>query len=116
MRPCRQSAAKNLRNAAFALVVLLAVVPFSGCAGDVQVVSLAQRTGGAFSFSARTNTLMTENDDGAAERIRRDWLAGALLSSGSCRTGYVVDGRRFVQPQGGIFGNGGEIVYTGHCL
>jgi hypothetical protein len=103
-------------SAALALVVILAALPFGGCAGNVRVASLTPRPGGAFLFSARTDTVMTENADGTAEQIRRSWLADALLVSGTCRVGYVVDNRRFVQPQGGIFGNGGNIVYAGHCL
>jgi len=87
-----------------------------GCAGEVRSVTLTPGAGGAFTFSARTNTVMTENDDGTAERIRRDWLAQSLAASGTCGTGYVVDSRRLVQPQAGIFANGGDIVYAGHCL
>jgi hypothetical protein len=104
------------RSAALALVVVLAALPFGGCAGNVRVASLTPRPGGTFLFSARTNTVMTENADGAAEQIRRNWLADALLVSGTCRVGYVVDSRRFMQPPRGIFGNGGDIVYAGHCL
>jgi hypothetical protein len=85
-------------------------------ANDIRVVDLAPGTGGAFTFSVRTNTVMTENSDGTAERIRRDWLAEALTLGGVCSTGYVVDSRRFVQPQGGLFANGGDIVYAGRCL
>jgi hypothetical protein len=107
---------RRLLDAAFALALLLAVVPFGGCARDARVVSLSAGAGGTFAFGARTNTVMTENDDGAAELIRRSWLADALIASGTCRVGYVLDSRRFVQAQGGIFGNGGEIVYTGRCL
>jgi hypothetical protein len=97
-------------------VFIVALVPLIGCADDVRVVTLTPGTAGTFVFGAQTNTVMTENDDGAAERIRRDWLAEALGSSGACRLGYTVDSRRFAQPQGGLFGNGGDIVYAGHCL
>jgi hypothetical protein len=106
----------NPRGAAFALVLVLAALPCAGCAGNVRVASLTPGPGGTFLFSTRTNTVMTENSDGAAERIRGDWLADALRSSGTCRVGYVVDSRRLVQARGGIFGNGGDIVYAGHCL
>jgi hypothetical protein len=101
---------------ALALTFAVATVPLLGCANDIRVVNLAPGAGGAFTFSARTNTVMTENDDGAAERIRRDWLAEALTMGGVCRSGYVVDSRRFVQPAGGLFANGGDIVYAGRCL
>jgi len=71
---------------------------------------------GAFLYSAQTNTVMTENDDGAAERIRRDWLADAVQAHGMCHDGYAVDTRRFIPAAEGRFGNGGWIFYTGRCL
>jgi hypothetical protein len=101
---------------ALALVFVVAIVPLAGCSNDSRAVNLTPGAGGHFTFSAGTNTVLTENDDGAAERIRRDWLADALTSAGTCRSGYVVDTRRFVQPEGGLFSNGGDIVYAGHCL
>ena len=101
---------------ALALILAVVAVPLVGCANDVRVVNLTPGAGGNFTFSARTNSVMTENDDGAAERIRRDWLADALTLGGICRAGYVVDSRRFVQPDGGLFANGGDIVYAGRCL
>ena len=101
---------------ALMLLPFLAAVALFGCAGDVRSVTLTPGTGGAFTFGARTNTVMTENEDGAAERIRRDWLAESLVASRTCRSGYVVDSRQLVQPQAGIFANGGDIVYAGHCL
>jgi len=101
---------------AAALVAIVAMVLLVGCGGDVRAVKLTPGTGGSFTFSAHTNTVMTENDDGAAELIRRDWLADALRLSGTCRSGYLVDGRRFVQPESAPFGNGGDIVYSGRCL
>ena len=101
---------------AFALILTVAAVPLAGCANDVRVVNLAAGTRGTFTFGARTNTVLTANDDGAAERIRRDWLAEALTAAGLCRAGYVVDNRQFVQPDSGPFANGGEIVYGGRCL
>ena len=91
-------------------------MPLVGCANDVRVVNLTPGAGGNFTFSARTNSVMTENDDGAAERIRRDWLAESLVAGRTCRSGYVVDSRQLVQPQAGIFANGGDIVYAGRCL
>jgi hypothetical protein len=97
-------------------ILVAAAVLLVGCSNNFRVTSLAPGKGGSFTFSAQTNTAMTENDDGAAERIRRDWLADALTSSGTCRTGYVLDRRQFVQPESGLFGNGGDIVYAGRCL
>jgi hypothetical protein len=105
-----------MRMLAFAGVV--AMVPLIGCAGPepVQVSQLTPGPGGSFKFSAATNTIMTENDDGVAEQIRHVWLAGALGQAAICRTGYAIDNRRLVQPQTGLFANGGDIVYAGHCL
>lgn len=100
---------------ALAVIYVVAMVPLMGCSEPLRVADLTPQTGGNFTFSAHTNTVMTENDDGAAERIRRDWLAQAV-GGGYCRSGYVVDDRRFVQPSDGLFGNGGDIVYAGHCL
>jgi hypothetical protein len=101
---------------ALALILAAATVPLLGCANDVRVVDLAPGTGGNFTFSARTNTVITENDDGVAERIRREWLAQSLTAAGMCRAGYVVDSRWFLQPEAGLFANGGDIVYAGRCL
>ena len=99
------------------------VVPFllvlASCIIDndqVRVDSFTAATPGTFTYSAHTNTVMTENDDGAAEQIRRDWLAEALTANRMCGAGYVIETRRFVQPWEGPFGNGGDIVYTGRCL
>jgi len=99
-----------------ALVLLLAMLPLVGCANDGSPVKLTPQAGGSFTFSARTNTVLTENDDGNAERIRRVWLADALTPAGTCRSGYVVDTRRFAQSEDWLFANGGDIVYAGHCL
>jgi hypothetical protein len=71
---------------------------------------------GAFLYSAHTNTVMTENDDGTAERLRRDWMADAVRSHAMCPNGYVIDTRRFAPDAIGPFGNGGDIVYAGRCL
>jgi len=70
----------------------------------------------AFLYSAQTNTVMTENDDGTAERLRRDWIADAVRANGMCPEGYVVDTRRFVPFAHGRFANGGHILYGGRCL
>ncbi len=100
------------------LVVIACLAPLCGCFYDspARVVSLVPGEGGSFTFSAATSTVMTENDDGAAERIRRDWLAEALRAQAVCDAGYVIEQRRFSQPGDGPFGNGGDIVYAGHCL
>ena len=103
-----------MRMAAFLSIALLA-----GCApwvDPVRVEHFAPGPNGTFVFGAHTNTAMTENDDGAAERIRRQWLAEALMAHGMCRQGYVIDTRRLVQPAPGPFENGGDIVYKGRCL
>ena len=99
------------------------VVPFlfglAGCIIDndrVRVDNFTPDTPATFTYSAQTNTVMTANDDGAAEQIRRDWLAETLTANGMCGAGYVIETRRFVQPWEGPFGNGGDIVYTGRCL
>ncbi len=100
-------------------LVLGSLVTLAGCIIDndqVRVDSFASETPGTFTYSAQTNTVMTENDDGAAEQIRHDWLAEALTDHEMCGAGYVIETRRFVQPWEGTFGNGGDIVYTGHCL
>jgi hypothetical protein len=101
------------------VIVFLLLVAVAGCIIDndqVRVDSFTADTPSTFTSSAQTNTVMTENDDGAAEQIRRDWLAEALAANGMCGVGYVIETRRFVQPWEGPFGNGGDIVYTGRCL
>jgi hypothetical protein len=99
-------------------LVLLSIALLAGCAGftdRTRVDSLTPAPGGKFTYAAQTNTVMTENDDGAAERIRREWMAEALIAAHRCANGYQVESRRFVQPAG-VFANGGDIVYTGRCL
>ena len=103
-----------MRALVFACLLLLA-----GCIIDndsVRVDSFAADTPATFTYGVHTNTVMTANDDGAAERIRRDWLAEELNARAMCATGYVIETRRFAQPWVGLFGNGGDIVYTGRCL
>jgi hypothetical protein len=95
------------------------LVSLAGCIIDndpLRVENFAVDTPQTFSYGAQTNTVMTANDDGAAERIRRDWLAEALSAHAMCGAGYVIETRRFVQPSDGLFGNGGDVVYTGRCL
>ena len=100
-------------------LVVASIVTLAGCIIDndqLRVDSFTSEAPGTFTYSAQTNTVMTENDDGAAEQIRRDWLAETLTANGMCGAGYVIETRRFVQPWEGPFGNGGDIVYTGRCL
>ncbi len=120
--------------AGFAASVSLASL--AGCNDTLRQQSFSADPGGTFTYRAGTNTVMTANADGAAERIRRDWLAETLRAQGMCRAGYVVYQRRLdVPPQnlalagttGSVnpivapnppvyFGNGGDVVYTGSCL
>jgi hypothetical protein len=101
---------------ALALILAAATMPLLGCADDLRLVNLVPGTGENFTFSTGTNTVMTENDDGVAERIRREWLAQSLSAAGMCRAGYVIDSRWFLQPEGGLFANGGDILCAGRCL
>ena len=128
-----------MRALAFAgLVCCAALGALGGCAdnGSVRAQNFVAGPNGSFTYSARTNTVMTENADGAAEQIRRDWLAQTLTARGMCRAGYIVYQRRLVIPpqqlalsatpgmiSSGIspapptyFGNGGAVVYAGSCL
>jgi hypothetical protein len=98
---------------AFALFCVLSLI---GCTGSVHEEGFSATGPGAFLYSAHTNTVMTENDDGVAERMRRDWIAIALAEHAMCARGYVVDTRRFVADFTGPFGNGGDILYAGRCL
>ena len=100
-------------------LVLTGIVLLAGCIIDndpVRVESFTAETPATFTYGAQTNTVMTANDDGEAERIRRDWLAEALSANAMCSAGYVIETRRFAQPWEGLFGNGGDVVYTGRCL
>lgn len=96
-------------------LALLCVLALAGCVGTARHEGFTATSPTSFLYSAHTNTVMTENDDGVAERIRRDWLAEALKRHDMCPGGYVVDARRFVPEVNGPFGNGGNIVYTGRC-
>lgn len=97
-------------------LLLVCFISLAGCSDNVRVESFSADSPGTFTWGAQTNTVMTANDDGAAERLRRDWLAEALSAHAMCEAGYVVETRRFVQPSDGPFANGGDIVYTGRCL
>jgi hypothetical protein len=96
-----------------ALVCLLAL---AGCVGSDRVEGFGATGPASFQYSARTNTVMTANDDGTAERLRRDWIADALKVHAMCPDGYVIDTRHFAPDAEGPFGNGGEILYAGRCL
>ena len=98
---------------AFALFCVLSLI---GCTGSVHQEGFAVSGPGAFLYSAHTNTVMTANDDGTAERLRRDWIADALQAHAMCADGYVIDTRHFAPNVDGPFGNGGEILYAGRCL
>ena len=101
------------------ILAFAGLVSLGGCIIDndpVRVENFTAESPTAFTYDAWTNTVMTANDDGAAEQIRREWLAEALAAHGMCQAGYVVETRRFVQPWEGPFGNGGDIVYTGGCF
>jgi hypothetical protein len=100
-------------------LVLACLAMLAGCIIDndpVRVENFTADTSATFTYDAWTNTVMAANDDGAAEQIRRDWLAEALTAHGMCGAGYVIETRRLVQPWDGPFGNGGDVVYTGRCL
>jgi len=99
--------------------LLACLTVLAGCIIDndpVRVENFTADTPATFTYDAWTNTVMTANDDGAAEQIRRDWLAEALTAHGMCAAGYVVETRRFEQSWEGPFGTGGDIVYSGRCL
>ncbi len=116
------------------LLCALSLASLGGCIDNdrVRVQSLSAGPGGSFAYRAQTDTVMSANDDGGAERIRRDWLAQALLARGMCNGGYVVYQRRLeIAPQRpalaaaaspatpavtSFFGNGGDVVYSGNCL
>jgi hypothetical protein len=95
---------------------VLCVLLLAGCVGSVRNEGFTASGPASFLYSAHTNTVMTENDDGTAERLRRDWIADALRYHSMCPVGYVVDTRHFTPDAIGPFANGGEILYTGRCL
>ena len=101
----------TVRMLAFAGLVLL-----GGCNDQLKVVSFEADPAGTFVFTAQTNTVMTENDDGEAEQIRRDWLADELNARGMCAAGYFVEIRRLVEPPDAPSSNAHDVVYSGRCL
>jgi hypothetical protein len=100
--------------------VLACLVLLGGCIignDSVRVASFVADTADTFVFTAQTNTMMTANDDGGAERIRRDWLAEELIAHGMCGAGYVVETRQLMQPPpDSPPTNAHDIVYSGRCL
>src|SRR5205823_4730072 len=55
------------------VLALLCLVALAGCdIGQAREEGFAVSGPGAFLYSAHTNTVMTGNDDGVAERLRRD--------------------------------------------
>jgi hypothetical protein len=96
-------------------LVLACLVLLAGCIDRVRTEGFAAPSPTSFVYTARTSTLMTANDDGAAERLRRDWLADALKAHNMCASGYVVDTRRLV-PHPSPSRNDADIVYSGRCL
>jgi len=105
-------------------LALLCLAPgllaLAGCVGADRHEGFTATGPNSFLYSARTSTVMTENDDGAAERIRQGWLVAALKAHKMCGNGYVVDTRRLVPgpptESGPQFSNGGDIMYSGRCL
>jgi len=98
------------------LFALLCLCSLAGCVGTARVEGFGPTGPSTFLYSAHTNTVMTANDDGTAERIRLGWIADALVAHAMCPLGYVVDTRSFVPDRNGPFGNGGDIHYAGRCL
>jgi hypothetical protein len=102
------------------LYVIPGLVLLTGCVGTDRHEGFTATGPKSFLYSAETSTMMTENDDGAAERIRQGWLVAALKTNAMCPDGYVIDTRRLVPgpptPAGPQFSNGGDILYAGRCI
>src|SRR3954447_4317878 len=95
------------------LYPLALAVSLAGCAGGGRREGFTAVGPRAFLYEARTNTVMTPNDDGDAERIRRSWIADAVMVNALCMQGYEIERRSYVPDPGG---NAGAIRYTGRCL
>src|SRR5258708_37116045 len=103
-----------MRAPVFACLVLL-----GGCIIDndrVRVESFVADPAGTFVFTAQTNTVMTPNDDGEAEQIRRGWLAEELTAHNMCDAGYVVEVRRLAEPPDPPSTHDPADVYSGPSL
>ena len=98
--------------------VLVCLASLGGCLitnDPVRVESFVANSPQSFVFTAQTNTVMTPNDDGEAERIRRDWLAEELAAHTMCDAGYVVETRQLSEPPAPPNSNAHDIIYTGRC-
>jgi hypothetical protein len=94
-------------------LLLLCLISLAGCAQEARVEAFTATGPRSFLYEARTNTVMTPNDDGDAERIRRYWIADAVMVNALCMQGYVIETRRYIADP---LGNGGAIRYAGRCL
>ena len=94
-------------------LLLLSLFSLAGCAEQARIEAFSATGPAAFLYSARTNTVMTANDDGVAEQLRRHWMADAVMAHALCLQGYVVETRRFVPDPAS---NDGDILYNGRCL
>jgi hypothetical protein len=121
-------------RASTASLFALLMIALCGCNDPVRVQSFVPGPGATFTYTVRTNTVITPNEDGAAEEIRRTWLAQTLGTAGMCNGGYVIYRRELVVPPERpafgptpanqlsnpnpdlAFGNSGDVVYTGSCL
>jgi hypothetical protein len=93
-------------------LVLMSIVSLAGAVGEG---SSHVRSEASDPDPVATNTVMTENGDGEAERIRRDCLAKALTADGMCDARYVVETRQLVEPNLPS-SNAHDVVYSGGCL
>jgi hypothetical protein len=108
-----------MRVAQVRALVLASLALFAGCIIDndrVRVESFVANSPDTFVYTAQTNTVMTANDDGEAERIRRDWLAEELTAHGMCPAGYAIEIRQLVEPPEPPATNAHDIIYKGRCL
>ena len=65
-------------------LALLCLVSLAGCVGSARHEGFTPTGPALFLYSAQTNTVMTANDDGVAERLRRDWIADAVQAHAMC--------------------------------
>ena len=97
-------------------LLLLCLFSLGGCVWSARVEGFSATGPESFLYTAETNTVITANDDGVAERLRRDWIADAVQAHGMCGDGYVIENRHFAPAAVGPFANGGNILYVGRCL
>lgn len=98
------------------VLALACLALLGGCNDQLKVVGFEADPAGTFVFTAQTNTVMTANDDGEAEQIRRDWLADELNARGMCAAGYFIETRQLAEPPDAPSSNAHDVVYTGRCL